>query len=228
MTADLLQTGIYTVPDAARLTGVSSWRIRRWLKGYKFKVKHGRHRSAPVWQGQLEPIDQSIALGFLDLVELRCVDAFLQAGVDWKTLRRAHDHAQAALKISHPFCASQFKISGREIILELPQDGDEPQLWEIASNQRVFDRITRPFMRDLVFSQGVLPSQWWPMGTNRLVVLDPRRSFGQPIVSHSGVPTVILDRSVKGAGSIREVAAWFEVERTEVKDAVEFEQKLAA
>jgi uncharacterized protein (DUF433 family) len=66
------------------------------------------------------------------------------------------------------------------------------------------------------------------MGTNRLVLLDPRRSFGQPIVSRSGVPTVILDRAAKAAGSVREVAAWYEVDRAEVQDAVEFEEKLAA
>ena len=228
MTTNLLLTGIYTVPDATRLTGVSPWRIRRWLRGYEFRVKHGRHRSEPVWQGQLEPIDHSMAVGFLDLVELRCVDAFLRAGVGWKTLRLAHSHAQAVLKLTHPFCTNQFKVAGREIILELPQDDAEPQLWEIAGNQRVFDRITRPFMKDLVFAQGALPTQWWPMGTNRLVVLDPRRSFGQPIVSRNGVPTIILDRSVKAAGSVREVAAWYEVDRAEVHDAVEFEEQLAA
>lgn len=228
MTIPLLQTGIYTIPEAARLTGVSSWRIRRWLLGYDFKSKHGRHHSQPIWHGQLERIDHSMAIGFLDLVEIRCVDAFVHVGVGWKTLRLAHGHAQQVLKLSHPFCTNQFKVSGREIILELPQDDSEPQLWEIAGNQRVFGKLTQPFMKNLVFAQGAMPSQWWPMGTNRLVVLDPKRSFGQPIVAHSGVPTVILDRAVKAAGSPREVAAWYEVDRKEVQDAVAFEDKLAA
>jgi uncharacterized protein (DUF433 family) len=227
MKTTLLQTGIYTISEAARLTGVSSRRIRRWLRGYEFRVKHGRHRSAPVWHGQLDPMDHSMALGFLDLIEIRCVDAFVQAGVGWKTLRLAHQKAQDTLSITHPFCTNQFKVSGREIILELKRDDTEPQLWEIARNQRVFDKITRPFMKDLVFAQGAVPSQWWPMGTNRLVVLDPRRSFGQPIVSDSGVPTIILDRAVKAA-SLREVAGWYEVHRAEIQDAVEFEHKLAA
>lgn len=224
----LLGTGIYTIPEAGRLTGVSSWRIRRWLRGYEFRVKHGRHRSPAVWHGQLEPIDHSMALGFLDLIEIRCIDAFIRAGVGWKTVRLAHNHAQEVLKLTHPFCTSKFKVSGREIILELPQDDAEPQLWEIARNQRVFGRITRPFMKNLVFAQGAMPSQWWPMGTNRLVVLDPKRSFGQPIVAHNGVPTIILDRAVKAAGSAREVAAWYEVDREEVRDAIAFEEKLAA
>jgi uncharacterized protein (DUF433 family) len=224
----LVQTGIYTVPEAARLTGVSSWRIRRWLRGYEFTTKCGRHRSAPVWTGQLPPIDHSMAIGFLDLVEIRCVDAFIREGVGWKEVRLAHHRAQEVLQLTHPFCTNQFKVSGRKIILELPQTNADPQLWEIARNQRVFERITRPFMKDLVFAKGALPSQWWPLGTDHLVVLDPRRSFGQPIVARSGVPTVILRRAVAAAGSEREVAAWYEVDRAEVRDAVAFEEKLAA
>ena len=59
MTMNLLQIGIYSVPDASRLTGVSSWRIRRLLKGYEFKVKQGRHRSPAIWNNQIDPIDHA-------------------------------------------------------------------------------------------------------------------------------------------------------------------------
>src|SRR5882724_6006801 len=104
MATTLFQTGIYAIPEAAMLTKVSPWRIRRWLRGYEFQAKHGRHRSEPVWQGQLAPIDHTLAIGFLDLIEIRCVNAFVSAGVSWRTLRLAHTHAQQALNLSHPFC----------------------------------------------------------------------------------------------------------------------------
>jgi len=70
-TENLLNTGIYTLPDAARLTRVSTGRIRRWLRGYKFRTKKKEHQSRALWRGQLEPIDYSLALGFLDLIEIR-------------------------------------------------------------------------------------------------------------------------------------------------------------
>ncbi len=228
MTTTLFETGIYTIRDASRLTGVSSWRIRRWLRGYEFPTKQGRHRSEPIWQGQLEPIDHSLAVGFLDLMEIRCVDAFLRAGVGWKTLRLAHQHAQQALGLSHPFCTNQFKVAGRNIFLEIPQEEAEPILWDIARDQREFNRITRPFLKDLEFSAGDLPQRWWPRGKNHGVALDPRRSFGQPIIFRDGVPTGILARSVRANGSIRKVAHWFEISPASVREAVEFEQSLAA
>jgi uncharacterized protein (DUF433 family) len=226
MASTLLYTGIYTIPEAARLTAVSPWRIRRWLRGYEFRAKHGRHRSEPVWQGQIAPIGNSMAVGFLDLIEIRCVDTFIQAGVNWKRLRLAHSHAQAVLNLSHPFCTNQFKLAGRDIILEIPQKDADPVLWDIASDQREFARITRPFLKDLEFSEGKLPERWWPRGKSHLVAVDPLRSFGQPIIFRDGIPTNTLARSVKANDSIEEVARWFEISPASVREAVEFEHSL--
>ena len=103
MTANLLRTGIYTVSEASRLTAVSPQRIRRWLRGYEFKVKHGRHRSPAVWNSQLKPIDCALALGFLDLLEVRAIDGFISAGISWKTLRQVHDEARKWVGHAHPF-----------------------------------------------------------------------------------------------------------------------------
>ena len=71
-------TGIYSLRDAARLTGVSSGRIRRWLRGYHYRSREKFYSSPPLWQGQWAPIERSLALGFLDLIEIRFVDAFLR------------------------------------------------------------------------------------------------------------------------------------------------------
>jgi hypothetical protein len=119
VTTPLLQTGIYTVSEASRLTAVSPQRIRRWLKGYEFPVKHGRHRSPAVWNGQLGPIDHTIALGFLDLLEIRAVDAFISTGVSWKDLRRIHSEAREWHGTAHPFCTNCFATDGQTIFMEL-------------------------------------------------------------------------------------------------------------
>jgi uncharacterized protein (DUF433 family) len=58
--------------------------------------------------------------------------------------------------------------------------------------------------------------------------VDPRRNFGQPTISTTGIPTRVLADSVAGNGSIAEVARWFEVPDALVAEAVEFEKSLAA
>jgi uncharacterized protein (DUF433 family) len=220
-------TGIYSIPEAARLSGVSPWRIRRWLRGYEFATQGGRHRSEPLWQGQLAPLENTLAIGFLDLIEIRCVDAFVSAGVNWKTLRLAHAHAQQALRLSHPFCTNQFHLAGRDILLELPQKNAEPLLWDIARDQREFGRVTRPFLENLEFLEGGLPRRWWPRGQQHLVALDPHRSFGRPILFEEGIATETLARAVRANESIQEVAHWFAISPASLREAVQFERSLA-
>jgi len=224
----LLQSGIYTVPEASRLAKVSVGRIRRWLRGYEFQTKHGRHRSPVVWNGQLDPIDHSLALGFLDLIEVQCIDALRTAGVSWKTLRKAHTHARELFRHDHPFCTNRFATDGRTIFMEIHDDDNRTSLWDIAEVQRVFDRIIIPFLKNLEFESGQTPVRWWPLGQARGVALDPKRNFGHPIVFETGVPTLVLARSVKANQSFQEVARWFEISPKAVREAVEFEQQLAA
>lgn len=228
MKVELLKTGIYTVSEAARLATVSPRRIRRWLRGYEFKVKHGRHRSPAVWKSQLEPIDNTMALGFLDLLEIRCVDAFISAGVSWKILRQVHDRARELVGHAHPFCTNRFATDGQTIFMEFQERNNEATLWDMRDLQRVFDNILRPFLKNIEFDSSKVPFRWWPRGKNRQVALDPKRSFGQPIIFREGIATQILARSAEANGSAEEVARWFEINPKCVREAIEFEQALAA
>jgi len=224
----LLGSGIYTVSEASHLSGVSSGRIRRWLKGYRYKSHRRRYTSPALWHGELEPIDDSLALSFLDLVEVRFVEAFLKEGVSWTVLRRARQRAQKLFNDPHPFCSNKFVTDGHAIFAELHEKTGEASLVDIARDQKVFGQIVKPFFKELEFSEDNVLLRWRPLGERRQVVLDPKRSFGQPIVDIEGVPTCILASALKANGSIVEVVRWFEVKESALHDAIEFEQKLAA
>lgn len=228
MNSTYFNTGIYTVRDAARLTSVSTGRIRRWLRGYRYRSRKKAYASPPLWHGQWEPIGHNLALGFLDLIEIRFVDAFLKAGVSWAMLRQARERAEEMFKVSHPFCTNRFVTDGREIFVKLHRETGEPSLIEIVQRQTVFAQIIKPFLKELEFAEGSGLVRWWPLGEKRLVVLDPTRNFGRPIVARHGVPTEVLANATKAAGSIAEVARWYEVPEREIHDALEFEQRLAA
>lgn len=225
--SNLLSAGIYAIPEASRLTGVSSARIRRWLKGYDFKTKKDRRHSKPVWSGQLAPLKDRIAVGFKDLMEIRYVAAFLDVGVSWKTMRQAHESAKSKLSTDHPFCSHRFATDGRSILLQEAHSTGDTRLIDIATDQCEFERIVTPFLRELDLLDGGI-ARWWPLGKDRLVVVDPVKNMGQPTTLNSGVPTKVLARSLKTNGSVESVARWYEVSVKEIEDAVEFEQKLAA
>jgi len=223
-----VQVGIYSLAEAERLTSVRRARIRRWIKGYDFKSKGLTHRSAAVWSKEIEPIDGIIALGFRDLIEIRFVDAFLKAGVSWRTMRLAHQAAQDELGTSHPFCSNRFVTDGRAIFQKQAEEESDAVLINLTNRQQEFARIVGQFLKELEFDSDDSLVRWWPMGRDRKVVVDPQRQFGQPITVQAGVSTQILARSVSAnAGEIETVAQWYEVDQQEVRDAVAFELKLA-
>lgn len=223
-----LGTGIYSVPEASRLTGIHRSRIRRWMRGYSYRRGEGRGHSAAIWRGQLLPRGKNLALGFRDLMEVRFVDAFLKAGVSWKTMRLAHEHARRELGTEHPFCSNRFVTDGQRLLLRQAEASNDAALLDIVSRQHEFARIVEPFFKQLDFSPDQQLLRWWPLGRDRAVVLDPARNFGQPSVAASGVPTQVLAESLKANGSVEEVARWFEVRPEEVRDAADFEERLAA
>ncbi len=221
----LLGKGIYPIPVAARLSKVSERRIRSWLKRLESEEAREDNR---FWKGEHQPIDKKIVLGFLDLQEVRFVEAFLKAGVTWKVLRAAHEVARIRYGSEHPFCTRAFATDGKHIIEALKNSANQIEYEEIAKTQKVFAAVVHPFIKDLEFSSDKGLLRWWPLGTKRGVVLDPHRQFGQPIVSDAGVATEILYLALKAGQSTRDVANWYEVQESAVRDAVDFEEWLAA
>jgi uncharacterized protein (DUF433 family) len=223
----ILGKGIYTVPDASRLSGVSARRIRYWLKGLPSEDV-AESASRRLWHGELTPIDDKFALGFLDLQEVRFIDAFLKAGVTWPHVRRTHDTARERYRTEHPFCTRRFVTDGGQILEEISQASGESALEEVVCSQLVFRQVVQPFLKELEFTPEDQLVRWWPLGIDRSVVLDPNRQFGQPIVARGGVATEVLEAAAKAGQSVEEIAQWYEIDPTAVRDAIDFETALAA
>jgi len=228
---NLIGLGIYTVPEASRLTGVASARIKRWVTGYDFKTAKGeRHYSSPVWKADLEPIGEAIALSFKDLVEIRFIDSFLSFGVSWKELRSASVEATKLLANSHPFSTHKFKTDGRKIFADIGERTNNTKLLELTKKQYVFRQVVLPSLYDgFEYKAGEL-LRWRPKGGQKLIVLDPQRSFGQPITDVGSVPTSIIYRAVKAEGLDSEIkiARWYDIPISAVRAAVAFENELSA
>jgi len=218
--------GVYTIPEAARFTRVSRFRIRRWLRGYRVSKRNKNYR--PLWHGQFPPLDGKLALGFLDLVEIKFVDCFLQQGVTWDMIHKARDKAaQLFPGETHPFCTRRFMTNGQQIFVQLHDETGAQSLLDLATSQQLFSGIVAPLLTELEFGDGDILERWWPCGRKCGVALDPRRSFGQPMLFKEGIPTRVLARSA-GANTIEEVARWYEIDVQSVRDALQFEEQFAA
>lgn len=237
MSIEFIGLGLYSVPEAARLTAVSASRIRRWLNGYSYRSKGETHQSAPLWYSQIPIVDDAFAIGFRDLAEIRIVNALVESGFGMVTIRRAMGIARDIIGDERPFSTARFKTDGRTIFIQVAEEdpeasvvkrpeGEEPLL-DLLKRQYAFKKIVEPSLRDLDFDDEVAV-RWWPMSRSHSIVIDPKRSFGQPIVNEGGVPTIVLADAVKAEGSATLVAKYFAVPLAAVRDAVAFEERNAA
>jgi hypothetical protein len=88
---DLLQVGIYTIPDAAELVGAPQATVRVWVEGHTGK-------QAPVIQNELGRVGGKTAVSFANLMELRFISRFAQAGVRLNEIRAIMSEAGSMLQ----------------------------------------------------------------------------------------------------------------------------------
>ena len=216
--------GVYSVAEAARLTGVPASTIRRWTRGYSYTRNGSRYKLPPVF-ASTEAREGPI-LRFVDLIEVRALRGFREKGVPWSTLRIASHKASQITGHSHPFSQRSFRTDGHHILQQVEEAG----LHDIVTDAQYFENFVKTVLPDdeLDFSATDAPVRWHPMGRKSTVIIDPARSFGAPICNPSGVRTRLLSRTYKAEQNEDRVAWWYDAIPREVRDAVAYEARLAA
>ena len=225
MNNSLLGVGIYTVSEAASLTGVSSRAIKRWLWGYRGSSAKYQE---PLWASQIPVIENVKALGFRDLIEIKFVDHFRKRGMSLQYIRKVIDSATGLLSESYPLSSIKFKGLGKVIFAEvLEGTAEEKIVFDLYTGQILLSFMWDYLYDALEYSEFDELTRWYPLGKERRVVVDPKRSFGRPITPE-GVPTEVLAAALKAEKTVDNVVYWFGVDPKSVTDADEYENMLVA
>lgn len=223
-----LGRGIYTISEASRLTKINSRSISRWVRGYAYQRDSEKKQVAPVFRSDFQPIDGRIAISFLDLIEVRFISAFRSLGVSWRTIKIALLKAQEVLQEHYPFSSKKFLTDGREILYRVQEECGDSSLMNLVTDQYELERLLEKYLKEgLEYTPEDLACRWWPTGKDSHIVIDPSRSFGQPIINDVNIPTSTLYSAFLAEHSTESVASWFEIDETLVDAAVEYEQSLA-
>lgn len=233
-----LGLGIYTRAEAARLLNMTPSRLRRWVNGYTYWLpapgfSKAKRRRPPVINTDLPIIDDTVALSFLELMELRMVKAILDSGpISLQHLRAAAEVARGRFGTDHPFASLRVFTDGKAIFSAVSDD-DAPDV--VRWSQRDIDQVIagpiyEQFLKEIDYEtvgKQKLASRWWPMGRLYPIMLDPRVSFGAPVIAGTAVRTSVLARMAKHHAA-KSAAVAFEVQLEQAEAAVEFERMLAA
>lgn len=222
---DAIGVGSYTAPEAARLLKISALNVNRWLRGYTYRRSGEERRIPPLWSSQHADVQDHLEIGFRDLIELRFVSAFVDAGVGLLAIRNCLEYARECVQDERPFSTRRFQTDGRTIFLESIERADETKILDLKQRQYVFKQVIERTFKDLDIEDDAV-ARWRPFNGKPSIVIDPGRAFGQPIASQFGVPTVALAEAVEAEGSIEDVARLFDVSVGTVRDAVQFEDGL--
>lgn len=221
----LLGIGLYSVADASQLLKESPRNIRRWLGGYTYTRDGDTFHVPALWMPDLERNEERLELSFRDLIELRFVKAFLEAGIGLKAIRNCLSYARECVESDRPFSSGKFRTDGRTIFLESLERAQDAKLLDLKRKQYVFKQVVARSFKDLDLEDDAV-ARWRPYRGRASIVIDPARAFGQPIAAKAGVPTVVLADAVEAEGSEARVAKLFEVSEAIVRDAVRFQRDL--
>lgn len=219
---EVIGRGVYNVSDAARLVGTDTGKLRRWVFG-------GRGQRAVI-DNDYAPINGVEALSFNDLIEARFVSAFRSQGVSLQHLRQVSSKARAELSSKHPFADGRFVTDGRRIILEEVDEAGRRQLTDYVSEQRAFEEFIRSLiLPGVVFDASNFAARWFPDSETPDVCVDPRRTFGRPMLFRTGTPTDIVAKALRVADDdVGQIASAYDLHPREVHQAALFELRLAA
>jgi uncharacterized protein (DUF433 family) len=219
---DLVGIGLYTPSEAERLTGIPAAKLIRWLRGHTV----GDHPYERLWPSQIELDDNRTYLGFRDLMEARVAAGFIDAGLSPQKVRQAIEIARNIVKDDRPLSTARLTTDGMTVFLQRVDETGDESLIDLFRKQYAFRRIVEPSLHNLDFEDGV-PTRWWPASRSVGIVVDPARSFGQPVDDATGIPTWVLSDAATSERSVEAAAMVWRVPAASVRRAINFEQELA-
>jgi uncharacterized protein (DUF433 family) len=227
--------GVYTLPEAEMLTGVSARALKRWLFGYNYPVKTSealsKHFSNPLWVSQYRHDEfHEYVVGFRDLLEARVVGEFVKIGVPLIVIRACLESARELFGTDYPLTAHKFLTDGKTIYRDaLKRNANDPSLLNLKSRQYAFDSVIRPSLYAGIEYTGTIARRWFPETKQKSVVLDPTIAFGKPHILDVGVPTAAIYSTYLAEGkNASQTARIFELSKRQVDAAVRFEERLVA
>lgn len=199
---------------------VASPKLRGWLNGWPNSA------SGPIVERDFK---DSRTISFLDLIELRFIEAFRRQGVPMQTLRRAAARARQDWGTAHPFALSKarYLTDRRNVFAQVAKQEGDQVTWDMASGQHeMWEVIEATIAKGVEFDPtSDLARRWFPLpGEFPGVGIDPAVAFGKPALAAERIPTAAIHRMWKAeGGSISRVAAAYEISEEAVRAAVEYE-----
>lgn len=228
---DLRNVPSYSIPDAARYLLIPVGTLRSWLQGRHYPAGEGKRFFKPLID---LPVSDLRQLSFTNLVEahvLRVIRKDHQIRLD--KVRTALDYIDRELNVPHPLARIEFQTDGVDLFVE----SVGKLINASRDGQLAMREILNHLLKRVEFDESGLASKLFPFTRQnetlmkkespKTLVIDPRISFGRPVLVGTGIPTAMLVARYKAGDSIDSLAEDYGCLRLEVEEAIRCEISLS-
>jgi uncharacterized protein (DUF433 family) len=218
----------YTFAEAARYLRSPASTLRSWARGQQYRTKAGTHPFEPVIdfddaEGKL--------LSFTNLVELHVLIQMRRVhGIQLPKVRNAVRWVGEQLGVAHPLARQRFQTDGVDLLVE--------RYGELVAasdhGQTVMREIVVDALRRIEVDEAGLATRLYPYTRPRpeesplVVVIDPRLSFGRPVLAGTGIPTAVLAERFNAGESMAALAQDYGRDMAQIEEAIRCELPMAA
>ena len=229
--APIFDNPAYPVSEVARILNLPIATVKAWCFGQAYRSAAGLPKR---FKSVIQPADANARLlSFANLCELHVLSAIRRHHkISLPKVRDSIGYVRTKLGTDRPLIDQQFKTNGIDLFVEhashllnVAKQGQEALRGDfaLALTRIERDRSGMP-IRLFPFSRSTAPDAKQP----KSIVIDPRLSFGRPVLSDVAVPTEVIVGRFRAGDTLVEMAKDYGVDEKEIEEALRFEQRRAA
>ena len=200
--------GVFLTTDVSQILGLNYSRVRRWMREY--------------WPNYTFGDTDNQAINFKTLIEFYTFFHLRKKGLSVGAIHSYHEIIGKDLNTSYPF-ARNISTDGKSIWYELLGNLIK------ADSKKQFDLkpIIEPFLHKIDFGNSDIAQRFFPVSDSKVIVVDPERQFGQPIINGTSIKAETLYNLYKGGEKKEYIAELYGIKPAEVQQAIQYFKNVA-
>lgn len=212
--------GIYLVKDVSKILHLDYEKTYRWIVGYWGK---SLNEEINYTFGEFD----NRAINFYSLIEFYTFFKLREKGVSSTQIKRLHTELSGLLKTPYPFAVAQdyfvenrkTKKTHKRFVYYTYLNS----LIKLGKRKQFSFSFLDEFLDKIEFDDNNLAVRFFPLHNSKNVVVDPKRQFGQPIVSGTNIKTQTLFNLYRGGETLEDISVLYNISIDKVEDAITFQ-----
>ncbi len=221
----------YSIRDASHYLRIPTATLRSWAVGRSYPTGSGPKKFHPLIHLAQQPRESRL-LSFTNLVEAHVLAAVRRFHrIPLPKVRRALHYVSREFSMKHPFAHMDFETDGLDLFIS-----EYGRLINASSNGQVAIReLIQAHLQRIERDEQGVAARLFPFTRTgrsleqpRLIVIDPRISFGRPVLVDTGIPTEVLVSRFLAGDTPEELSEDYSCERLAIDEAIRCELEKAA